>query len=708
MKCGYATRGSCGYAEKKKKGLSDVSSNIRKINFKETFMGQPIATCNAEDFFTSAISMPSRYNPPKMKTILTPVNGTNYAISNIRFKQNGVYKTVQFICVDGNNLSQYEFENPDTVINFVNSDRLPVVNAHGDNIGPLTMTNLDGYSGSIWYCLFYHEVFNRVGVVDEDRVVFLSVVNVRMSNAFWNSHYMTYGDGSETPGRYGAFTSLDIVGHEASHGVVEASGGLTYFGESGALNESIADIFGTCLEKYYDVRTNSNLFDWEMGEDIGQNLRSMANPKSCRQPDTYKGINWVSTILPTDNGGVHTNSGVSNFMFYLLCSGGTGTNDKGTQYNIDTKIQIFKAGALLYKTLTGNDSYNKIYESCTYKEYAKALEQNLEKFATEYKLNQKQMQTLPKALIAIGIRGSSTLPEPPTDPTEPEPPTDPTEPEPPTDPHDSDDDSTEWPQPDENPPPEPWPTPGPEPWPTPVPEPWPIPCPHWPFPNFPLPHFPFPHFPFPQWPFAHEVKHSNYWFESVQPVQPVQPVQHVQPLQIPLWPEPLPSFEQKLSQLQPITKTWNPKLYLSEIHKKSSLCNPTPRASIGDVVNLSDLSSNIVKTKGHVHKSFGNLVCNNGSEVSTFFFTRKNESFNGLELELELDNPNSNVTMEVQYYGSTKTLDKFTRFISKSQTKGLKNVVIPLPRTQNTHYLEVTLKVDGDPTYFKNLKLGYY
>ena len=72
---------------------------------------------------------------------------------------------------------------------------------------------------------------------------------------------------------------LDIVGHEASHGVVEASGGLVYQGESGALNESIADIFGTCLEKYYDIKSGKSLFDWDMGEDIGRNLRSMSNPK---------------------------------------------------------------------------------------------------------------------------------------------------------------------------------------------------------------------------------------------------------------------------------------------------------------------------------------------------------------------------------------------------------------------------------------------
>ena len=89
-----------------------------------------------------------------------------------------------------------------------------------------------------------------------------------MANAFWNSHYMTYGNGKE-PGALSdmePLTSIDVVGHEASHGIIEALGGLVYQGESGAINESIADIIGTCLEKYYDIKSQSNLFDWLMGK----------------------------------------------------------------------------------------------------------------------------------------------------------------------------------------------------------------------------------------------------------------------------------------------------------------------------------------------------------------------------------------------------------------------------------------------------------
>ena len=462
-RCGYSKHGSHKFTQF---GFAYpiLSNNIRKITFRDSFMGYPITTCDAEDFMTKSVEMPSKYNPPKMSTLMTKVGNIYYAISNIRFKQNGVYKTIQFVCVDGNNLSQYEYQDPDVVIRLINNNKLQLINTHGtNNIGPITMTNLDGYSGSLWYCLFYHELFNRVGIIDEDRVVFLSVVNVRMSNAFWNSHYMTYGDGSETPGIMGAFTALDIVGHEATHGVIEAAGGLEYMGESGALNESIADIFGTCLEKYYDIKSGKKLFDWDMGEDIGRSLRSMSNPKSCNQPDTYKGTYWLDTMLPMDNGGVHINSGVSNYLFYLMCVGGNGVNDSGVSYNITESIPIFKSSTLIYNTLFGRNGYNKINNTCQYNEFANTLEINIPQFKTEFNISEKAIRAILKALIAVGIKIAELSPTP--DDPFPQP------------------DNSPFPQPDNSPFPQPlpeptpMPEPTPEPTPVPTPEPTPVPKP---------------------------------------------------------------------------------------------------------------------------------------------------------------------------------------------------------------------------------------
>jgi Zn-dependent metalloprotease len=159
---------------------------------------------------------------------------------------------------------------------------------------------------------------------------------------------------------------LDVEGHEFTHLVVDnnGNGGLVYQGESGALNESFADIFGTCIEFYSGVNA-----DWLIGEDvmIGQAfMRSMSNPNGAQQPDTYNGQYWTNTTnLSQDNGGVHTNSGVQNFWFYLLSQGGSGTNDLGNSYSV-TAIGIAQAREIAYRNLvsylgpnaTFMDAYN--------------------------------------------------------------------------------------------------------------------------------------------------------------------------------------------------------------------------------------------------------------------------------------------------------------------------------------------------------------
>ncbi len=113
-------------------------------------------------------------------------------------------------------------------------------------------------------------------------------------------------------------STLDILGHEYTHGVTQYSANLDYYGESGALNESFSDIFGTMVENYADGVN----FDWTMGEDASWIIRDISDPTLYGQPDTYLGSNWVSTSGP-DYGGVHTNSGVQNKWFYLLSEGGT-------------------------------------------------------------------------------------------------------------------------------------------------------------------------------------------------------------------------------------------------------------------------------------------------------------------------------------------------------------------------------------------------
>lgn len=167
-------------------------------------------------------------------------------------------------------------------------------------------------------------------------------------NAYWNGSVMTYGDGSGT--YFDALTSLDVCAHEIGHAVMEHTANLTYSYESGAMNEGFSDIWGACVENYAAPEKQT----WLIGEDIErrpghQALRSMSNPKSEGQPDTYQGTNWYTGS--GDNGGVHTNSGVLNHWFYLLTVGGSGTNDNGDSYTV-TGIGIDKAANIAYRMMT--------------------------------------------------------------------------------------------------------------------------------------------------------------------------------------------------------------------------------------------------------------------------------------------------------------------------------------------------------------------
>jgi gliding motility-associated-like protein len=171
---------------------------------------------------------------------------------------------------------------------------------------------------------------------------------------------MTYGDGNG--GSWSPLTSVDICGHEVSHAVTTNSAGLIYRYESGALNESFSDIFGNAIEYYAD----STQFNWGMGEDItssGRGIRNMAKPNDFKDPDTYKGDFWHTA--PSDNGGVHVNSGVQNYWFYLLTKGISGTNDNGDSFKVDS-IGIKKAQQIAFRNLTSYLTPSSNYKEARY------------------------------------------------------------------------------------------------------------------------------------------------------------------------------------------------------------------------------------------------------------------------------------------------------------------------------------------------------
>lgn len=181
---------------------------------------------------------------------------------------------------------------------------------------------------------YFKNTFNRNSINGAGGNI-LAFVNVAdsdgssMGNAFWNGDAMWYGNGDATfqPLARG----LDVGGHEMTHGVVEKTANLVYQNESGALNESFADIFGAMIDRD----------DWKMGEDVmkagvtvNNCLRSLEDPNNKEaknspfwQPkhtnDQYKGTQ--------DNGGVHINSGITNYAFYLFATNASVGKDKAEQ-----------------------------------------------------------------------------------------------------------------------------------------------------------------------------------------------------------------------------------------------------------------------------------------------------------------------------------------------------------------------------------------
>ncbi|MFJ8308074.1 MULTISPECIES: M4 family metallopeptidase [unclassified Streptomyces] len=146
-------------------------------------------------------------------------------------------------------------------------------------------------------------------------------------NAFWNGTQMVFGDGDGQI--FLDFTiPVDVIGHELTHGVTQHTANLTYFGQPGALNESMSDVFGS-LVKQYALGQDAHQADWLIGAGLlapgvsGVALRSMKAPGTAyddhvlgKDPQPATMDHYVTT--GRDNGGVHINSGIPNHAFYLL------------------------------------------------------------------------------------------------------------------------------------------------------------------------------------------------------------------------------------------------------------------------------------------------------------------------------------------------------------------------------------------------------
>lgn len=191
--------------------------------------------------------------------------------------------------------------------------------------------------------MFYDYLLERHGIWSYDnrgsKLICFVHVGDRWRNASWSGFWSNYGDAGGDP-----WTFIDVVGHEFAHGFTWATAGLLYTMEHGALNESFSDILGEALQHFAYGHT-----DWVGTPAPRDTIRSYMNPKKYQHPDTYLGEFWFTEA--GDNFGVHTNSGVQNYWFYLLTEGGSGTNDNGHDYAVEG-IGIESAMDIVIRNMT--------------------------------------------------------------------------------------------------------------------------------------------------------------------------------------------------------------------------------------------------------------------------------------------------------------------------------------------------------------------
>ncbi|MFE0047980.1 M4 family metallopeptidase [Streptomyces albireticuli] len=174
----------------------------------------------------------------------------------------------------------------------------------------------------------------------------------KYDNAFWDGSQMVFGDGDND--LFLDFTiPVDVIGHELTHGVTQHTANLEYYGQSGALNESVSDVFGSLI-KQYALGQSADQADWLIGAgllgpnvDSGVALRSMKAPGTAYDDDVLGKDPQPATMddyvrTSRDNGGVHINSGIPNHAFYLLA-----TDLGGNAWE--------RAGKIWYATLTGGE-----------------------------------------------------------------------------------------------------------------------------------------------------------------------------------------------------------------------------------------------------------------------------------------------------------------------------------------------------------------
>ena len=249
-----------------------------------------------------------------------------------------------------------------------------VVRQEGDPPAADVAVN-EAYDGSGVTFDLYKDVYNRLSI-DGNGMALKSSVHYQQGydNAFWDGSQMVYGDGDENlpPDQrlFNRFTiAVDVISHELTHGVTQFTAKLAYSYQSGALNESMSDVFGS-LVKQYQLQQTAGQADWIIGAGLftpnvnGVGIRSMKAPGTAyddtvlgKDPQPATMNDYVNTS--SDNGGVHINSGIPNHAFYV-----TAVEIGGSAWE--------KAGAIWYEALTNRLNATANFQTAAFQTFQAA------------------------------------------------------------------------------------------------------------------------------------------------------------------------------------------------------------------------------------------------------------------------------------------------------------------------------------------------
>lgn len=305
-----------------------------------------------------------------------PTTATAYDLNNVLRTIDTYLESGTYLLVNASE-TMYNSSNGEGAILTYDANNTNLENVSLVSSSNNTWNNKAAVSAHYYATLTYkylENTFNRNSINDEGGNI-IALVNLSdelgggYDNAYWNGKFIALGTGGDY--FYNLAGGLDVVAHEIGHGVVENTANLEYYGQSGAINETYADIFGAMVDRE----------DWFIGEDITKTsfspsgaMRNMSDPHNSGSSlnDSYWQPNHTSQMYigEQDNGGVHINSGIGNYAYYLYATSITKEKAEQVFYRaltnyltsksqfIDLRIAVIQAAKDLY-----GDSSSEVVEA---------------------------------------------------------------------------------------------------------------------------------------------------------------------------------------------------------------------------------------------------------------------------------------------------------------------------------------------------------